>query len=132
MNKRGFTLVELLAVISILALLLVITVPAVMNSRNNAIKGISKEEENSIKEAGKLVGIDLDDYTSEIYNCKEGSWIESNCTLADGNWIEAKITIDELEKYNYFDDTQNHCSGVITVTKVESGYKVTLNNIKCN
>ena len=132
MNKRGFTLVELLAVISILALLLVITVPAVMNSRNNAIKGITKEEENSIKESAKLVGIDLDDYMSEIYNCKVSSWIESNCTLADGNWIEAKITIDELKKHNYFDDAQNHCSGEITVTKVESGYNITLNDVKCN
>lgn len=38
MNKRGFTLVELLAVIAILALLVIIALPNVLSMFNNAKK----------------------------------------------------------------------------------------------
>ncbi len=38
-NKKGFTLVELLAVIVVLAIIMIIAVPSVMDSMNNARKG---------------------------------------------------------------------------------------------
>ena len=36
LNKKGFTLVELLAVIVVLALIMVLTVPSVLTSMNSA------------------------------------------------------------------------------------------------
>lgn len=37
-NKKGFTLVELLAVIVVLAIIMIIAIPAVVESMNNAKK----------------------------------------------------------------------------------------------
>ena len=62
-NKKGFTLVELLAVMVVLALILVLVAPNVLNSMNNSKKNamviyakkmISTAKENV--EAGKLSG----------------------------------------------------------------------------
>ena len=41
-NKKGFTLVELLAVIVVLAIIMIIAIPAVVESMNNARKGSFK------------------------------------------------------------------------------------------
>lgn len=41
-NKKGFTLVELLAVIVVLAIIMIIAIPAVVESMNNAKKGSFK------------------------------------------------------------------------------------------
>lgn len=47
MNKKGFTLVEVLAVIGILAIIVVIAVPSIITSRNTTL---AKEEQTKIKE----------------------------------------------------------------------------------
>jgi prepilin-type N-terminal cleavage/methylation domain-containing protein len=58
-NNKGFTLVELLAVISILAIIMIIAVPAVQNAFYKAKAGISKINENNLKEAGKTVATEI-------------------------------------------------------------------------
>lgn len=136
-NKKGFTIMELIVIIGILALLLIISVPAIMNARNNAIGGLNKEQENNIKEAGKLLGIDLDDYNTEIYECKSGSWITTSgsdvkCTKDAGSWVEVHLKVSKLVEKGYFSDEGNHCSGGLTVTKTNSGYRVTFDaDLKC-
>ncbi len=54
LNKKGFTLVELLAVIVVLAIILVITVPMVLNSisstRQDALNASAKSLEKYISE----------------------------------------------------------------------------------
>lgn len=133
-TSAGFTLIEVLVVIVILGLLLILGVPAILSTRNSALAGISAEEENSIKEAGKILGIDLDDYTSEVYNCKTGSWILSKCTKKNEKWVEVTVTLDDLKEHDYFSDKAGHCKGNITVTKKADGkdYSVSLNDVKCN
>lgn len=42
LNKKGFTLVELLAVIVVLAIIMIIAIPSVMDSMNSARKGAFK------------------------------------------------------------------------------------------
>lgn len=131
MKDDGFTLVEVLAVIVVLAAILVIAVPTILNSQNSALEAITSQEKKNIEEAGRMVGIDLDDYTSSIYNCKSGSWIASKCTKHSSKWTQVKITIADLVSYNYFTDQDNHCSGDITVNKGDNGYTVNLDNVKC-
>ena len=54
MNKKGFTLVELLAVIAILALLVIIALPNVLSMFNNAKKDLFfTEAKNVFKESAK-------------------------------------------------------------------------------
>ena len=56
MNKKGFTLVELLAVIAILALLVIIALPNVLSMFNEAKKDIFLIEAKTIyKEVSKNI-----------------------------------------------------------------------------
>lgn len=131
-DKKGFTLIELIAVIVILALLLVIAVPSILNARNNAIRGLDKEQKRNIEEAGKMLGIDLDDYMTEVYNCK-ASW-PSECNKNDeGKWTSVRVSIEELKTKGYFTDEANKCSGNILVQKGNYNmYNITLEeDVKC-
>ena len=142
MKRQGFTLIELLAVIVIIALLLIIAVPMVMKARDKTLMGLSKEQERNLKYAGEMLGIDLDDYMSKVYNCKGGSWLDSDskCTKVDvtendkviKKWVEVTVTLDDLKEHGYFDDVQSHCKGSITVTKqAQTGYGVDLGSVQC-
>ena len=53
MNKKGFTLVELLAVISLLGIVGLISVPIISNTLKNSSKNAFKQTLNSIIDAGK-------------------------------------------------------------------------------
>ena len=68
MNKKGFTLVELLAVIAILALLVIIALPNVLSMFNNAKKDLFlTEAKNVFKESAKK-------YISDnMHNSNEGN-----------------------------------------------------------
>lgn len=131
MKSKGFTLVELIAVITVLALLLVIAIPGFMKARDNALQGLSKTQQKNLKYAGETVGVDLDDYMSDIYNCV-GSWIEPKCNFGtSGKWESVELTVDELKEHNYFEDTDGHCKGSIFIMKRSSGYDVNLNGVTC-
>ena len=54
MNKKGFTLVELLAIIVILAIIAVITVPIVLNVIENSRKGAARSSALGYVDAIKL------------------------------------------------------------------------------
>ena len=133
MKKNGFTLVELLAVICILGIIMTIAAVSIFGSQSTALNKLSEEEQKNIKDAGKLIGIDLDDYTSEIYNCKTGSWIAASCTKDNTTkeWTSVKVTVENLVVNRYFTDTEGHCSGTITVTKSGSGYDVDIDSVSC-
>jgi len=131
-NTKGFTLTELLAVIIILSVLLVIAVPSVIISKNNALNALSNQEKENLKDAGIMVGIDLDDPTSDIYNCKSGSWIKT-CTDCSCNSDSATVTVEALVDNGYFDDKGQKYKGSLTITKSDTsdtGYVVNINNVK--
>ncbi len=56
-NKKGFTLVELLAVIVILGLIAVIAAPLVLGTINSSKDSLSKEQKNRIIEAAKIYAV---------------------------------------------------------------------------
>lgn len=147
-RKKGFTLVELLAVIVILAAIMVIAIPAVLEAKERAMGALSKEQMKNLQDAGKLLGVDLDDYATDIYDCKDGSWIRTSsgakCERTSEGWIEVTIDIQTLVEHGYFkSDTptleehgylkidNNHCIGSITIDRTNTGYKVTNNDVKC-
>lgn len=71
LNKKGFTLVELLAVIVVLALILVITVPTVLSAMNNSKKKLFQSYGtriiNAVTEEYESQKM-LNDVTSKRYN----------------------------------------------------------------
>lgn len=129
MNKNGFTLVELLAVIIILGIIMAFSVSAVMNTRNKTVETIGKQEKKNIEEAAKMLAVDLDDYMSDVYNCKQG-WVV--CESTQGKWTEATVTLDDLKSNGYLDDNDSHCgTGDVTITKSDDGYDVDTSKINC-
>ncbi len=139
MNKSGFTLVEILAVMVILGLLIVFAVPMVSKSKDDALKALSKEQVKNIEDAGKSLGLDLDDYMTDIYNCNSSKWVKNKCSFTDSKWTSIKVTIDDLKAHGYFQDDGGHCSGTITVKRIVdadnivSDYKIEYNTdeVKC-
>lgn len=118
MKNKGFTLVELIAVIGILALLLMIAIPTILNARDNSLKALSEKEKRNIVDAGKTLAVDLDDYKSDVYNCQEGSWIESFCQKDDitEHWTKLTLTLDDLINNEYFEDTKSHLDSTMEIT----------------
>lgn len=71
-NKKGFTLVELLAVIAILAILVVITLPNVIGMFQGAKKGTFKTEVQTIMKQAQSTWV-LDGGRAAVYtNCMNG------------------------------------------------------------
>jgi prepilin-type N-terminal cleavage/methylation domain-containing protein len=60
MKKKGFTLVELLAVITLIGILGLITVPVINNTIKNSRKKAFKETLNAIVESAKIYNADTD------------------------------------------------------------------------
>lgn len=53
-NKRGFTLVELLAVVTLLAAIILVSVPSIINVLRKSEEKDYKEFENALKRAAEL------------------------------------------------------------------------------
>lgn len=121
--KKGFTLVELLAVIVILGTVMLLTIPAITNTGGDARNKLTSIEEKNLKEAGKMVALDLDDKDSDIYNCK--GWI-NNCEKDGNKWSRVTITIEQLKSNGYFIDRDDHLNNNITIT-IKSDYSITIN-----
>jgi len=60
MKKKGFTLVELLAVITLIGILGLITVPIINNTIKNSRKKAFKETLNAIVDSAKIYNADTD------------------------------------------------------------------------
>ena len=95
LNKKGFTLVELLAVIAVLGVIISATTISVVSIINKSRKQTQKEMENNFKEAA-------------ITHCID------NGTLKDNN--ECVVTSDDLK--NEFDDSKKHCKNVSATVKI--------------
>lgn len=157
-NKKGFTLVELLAVIVVLGIIMSIAGTAVLKQKKKANLDEARKLEKTIADLGAniysyeyLVGVkDAKSYCEEInsnYNENEGKcengndddsenyFYKSYKSLSDGSSI--KISLDELKDAGYLkSDTisnpagKGNCEGYLEVKKGPefSGY-ICCNNL---
>ena len=102
-TRKGFTLVELLAVIVVLGLILVIAVPQVMNVINDSKKGvlaasarlIANSAEN-IKLSNDTMGISTELQCSDVSKISKEDYKDCTIEFVDG---EARVTIIGQGKY---------------------------------
>lgn len=95
MNEKGFTLVEIIATIAVLALLIVITVPIIGNISGNIKKNTLQTKINNIKKAAILYGQDnRDRFKINSSNCSYCNGA-TNC-YCFGITSKEKITVNTL------------------------------------
>ena len=123
MNKKGFTLVELLAVIAILALLVIIALPNVLSMFNNAKKDLFlTEAKNVFKESAKK-------YISDnMHSSKEGNTYCKSKTDSKN-----PLDMDSNDTYYYIEKDSMGKTTKIVIWN-ESGYvaKAIGDNVELN
>lgn len=123
MNKKGFTLVELLAVIAILAILILLVTPNILKMFNEGKESIFVQQAQRVMEASntKFMSVSLK---------KPGSYIFSNLKTAEG------ATIAGATDLNLTNDSVTYCvkmdnEGNVTYLHVSSDtYSIKAENIK--
>ena len=99
MNKKGFTLVEVISVIALLGLIIGLAVPGVMRSSKKAKERTLNTKIKNIEKAAILYGQDNRNLISKLITNSDDSDIYKYCFKDDGNLIN--------NCYYYFDDKNN-------------------------
>lgn len=133
MNKKGFTLVEVLAVLVILSLLLILTIPSIRDALTNGKNKINDINKKQIEDAAKII-------VDEVIYCnmteiakdalKDETSDEISCSIAKTKLINGvNIDLKNLE----LDDKSSKCSGTINVKIDSETYKETIDttNVIC-
>lgn len=133
MNKKGFTLVEVLAVLFILSLLLILTIPSIRDALTNGKNKINDINKKQIEDAAKII-------VDEVIYCnmteiakdalKDETSDEISCSIAKTKLINGvNINLKNLE----LDDKSSKCSGTINVKIDSETYKETIDmtNVIC-
>lgn len=133
MNKKGFTLVEVLAVLVILSLLLILTIPSIRDALTNGKNKINDINKKQIEDAAKII-------VDEVIYCnmteiakdalKDETSDEISCSNAKTKLINGvNIDLKNLE----LDDKSSKCSGTINVKIDSETYKETIDttNVIC-
>ena len=119
MNKKGITLVELLAVLVLLSIIAVIAVPLTLNLIKDSKNDADTINKSNIKEAAELYVADKIGYEID-FNINPTTTITLK-QLLDGGYISGDIK-DQLSNKNYNLDTST-----IIVTKENNNYTYTVN-----
>ena len=149
MNKKGFTLVEVLAVLVILSLLLILTIPSIRDALTNGKNKINDINKKQIEDAAKIIVdeviyCNMSDETKKLLEVDENKLDENNkkipiCEQAmtsltqkdeNDNIIGKNINISDLELSN---NDLKKCSGTINVKIDSETYKETIDmtNVIC-
>ena len=135
-NSRGFTLVEIIAVLVLISLLMIFAIPAitgVLSSSRNTIDGLNKK---NLTEAGKM-------FAEDIYLCRgevpeevkaaTGSVPVTCSELRDklSSSTGISITVEKLKLGEYFTDNANNCSGTLIIKEINDKFEVDLTGVTC-
>ena len=114
MNKKGFTLVELLAVIVVLGLVITITATKGFGAFDNTKKAITKQNLKAIKEAANVLATQIDncddDVDSELWTTKSLN-MGNNCSELKTQMSKEKgcieTSVDYLISKDYLSDNDD-------------------------
>lgn len=108
MKKNGFTLVELMGVIAVMAVLIVVVATNGFGVFNKAKSGIDKLEEDNLLESARVFLVDVDNGLCPT------SMTDAECTAKRNDCVDTDgctIDVQFLEDNTYFNDKGNRCDG---------------------
>ncbi len=105
-NKKGFTLVELLAVIAILAILVIIALPNILNLYRNARENVFVEEAQNVLRTAqqKYLEDSMNNTAVECYSTDEGHQLDLDAKSSLHYYVQisgGKIVKLQVEDGNY-------------------------------
>ncbi|MBE6161904.1 MAG: type II secretion system protein [Firmicutes bacterium] len=121
LNKKGFTLVELLAVIAVLGIIIGIATMNVISAINKSKSETQKEMIGNLKEAAVSYAVD--------HNYKITKSSTDDCFKNSDTCV---ISVDTLKNNGYFEDNKGYCKGSISVQRTDDDYIATVDNDICN
>ena len=129
MKKNGFTLVELLAVIVILAIILVIAVPKITDTINNAREGSMASSVKMVAAAAEREKMVADTLGNEFTdtNCLTAAWAGLNatdyatCTVSFDTDGSAKVSMTGKGKFDGYTCTNGTRTEATCTKSTESG-----------
>lgn len=101
-NKKGFTLVELLAVIIVLGLIMAVAIPSSITIGNKIKEKLLSDKLDFAEKAAVLWGQDNRSCFSGSGCSEYPSTLNANCTLS-GDLKTCNITLEMLAKEQYYD-----------------------------
>ena len=125
MNKKGFTLIELIAVISLLAVIALVALPAIDSALKEGRENLSATQEKQIIKGAK-------DFFAENPYCLPQTLDTNKCpqVIYEGNTI-AKVSVKHLQNNGYLpanitniDKSEDYNSDktFVKVTKTDKNY----------
>ncbi len=119
MKKRGFTLVELLAVIAILSVILIISVPKIINQISDKKEETYEEYKSLIIAAARNYVIDYnlsDESVIALSDLCDLGYIECPIInpLSDSN-MEGYVLVNEDKEYTYSEDNLNYADLIVVL-----------------
>lgn len=117
MKQKGFTLVELLGVISVLAVLALLIIPTVNKSVGDSKNELYDAQIENIKDAARTWSAD---HVRNLPSTDEGSTIVTLADLKSGGYISKDIMNPKTKKK--FSDTVT-----VTITQKNGGYIYSVN-----
>ena len=137
MDKKGFTLVEILAILVIMSLIFALVYPNIQDALNNSKKAISELNKKQIEDSVKIIVdeviyCNMSDETKKLLEVDENDKKIPICEQAmtsltkkdeNDNIIGKDINISDLKLSN--NDSQK-CKGTINVKLDENTYKATI------
>ena len=128
-NKKGFTLVELLAVIVVLGVVMTIAGTAALKIKKNANIEEAKQLEKTLKELGpNLFSYEMSKGSNSNFYVKYKALLVTNSTTTTNNKYSITIPVSELSSKGYLKSANisnpaggEVCSGFLRVIKNTSG-----------
>lgn len=144
MNKKGFTLVEVLAVLVILSLLLLLTIPSIRDALTNGKKKINDINKKQIEDTAKIIVdeviyCNMSEETKNILHTSNCAEARENLTSENGVYIEInRLKFENDRKCTFinkkYDDDGNELYPKINIKLDKTTYKETLtidDDIEC-
>ena len=124
MNKKGFTLVEILAVIVILSLVITITATKGFGVFDNTKNKITEQNKKAIKEGAKVLITEVENCEDDLGDYKDlcnvfeiDNSICSNCDALKKNINTRGVAISTLKEKNYISGNDlNDIEGYVNIS----------------